>query len=173
MTSPKNFCHGAQIIWQIWSCDQSLVTLAFLWKKLKFGNSSISLREVITTSILKGFDQKNRFFQRWSWFKFNNLGLALGMALKFNTSVAKGSKVKVRKFWRPIPMFVEVTGKKLAGEAFCPPPPTWIGLRDLKTRASRHLFFQNQPCKHQNNVWTLFKANNKDNKMTSFWCFYL
>ena len=141
MTSPKNFCHGAQIIWQIWSCDQSLVTLAFLWEKLKFGNSSISLREVITTSILKGFDQKNRFFQRWSWFKFNNLGLALGMALKFNTSVAKGSKVKVRKFWRPIPMFVEVTGKKLVGEAFCPPPPNLNRVKRFKNSCQSAFIF--------------------------------
>ena len=28
----------------------------------KFGNSSISMREVIIISILKGFDQKNNFF---------------------------------------------------------------------------------------------------------------
>ena len=41
-------------------------------------NSSISMREVITTFILKGFGQKNRFFEGWSWFKFNNLGLARG-----------------------------------------------------------------------------------------------
>ena len=45
----------------------------------KFGNSSISMREVITTSILSGFDQKKHFFERWSWFKFINLGLTLGM----------------------------------------------------------------------------------------------
>ena len=30
------------------------------------------------------------------WFKFNNLGLALGMALKFSISVAKGLKLKVK-----------------------------------------------------------------------------
>ena len=29
---------------------------------------------------------------------FNNLGLALGITLKFYTSVAKGLKLKVRKF---------------------------------------------------------------------------
>ena len=34
-----------------------------------------------------------------SWFKFNHVGLALGMALKFYTSVAKGLKVKIRKSW--------------------------------------------------------------------------
>ena len=29
----------------------------------------------------------------WSWFKLNNLGMTLGMALKFYTSVAKGLKL--------------------------------------------------------------------------------
>ena len=62
------------------------------------------MREVIITSILQGFD-------RLSWFKFNNLGLALGIEFKFYTSVAKGLKLKVRKFWRLIPTFVEVTGE--------------------------------------------------------------
>ena len=37
-------------------------------------------------------------FERWSWFKFNNLGVALGTNLKFCTSVAKRLKLKVRKF---------------------------------------------------------------------------
>ena len=35
------------------------------------------------------------------------------MTFKFYTSVAKGLKLKARKFWRLIPTFVEVTGKKL------------------------------------------------------------
>ena len=56
----------------------------------KFGNFSISVREAIIMSILQEFHQKNHFFERWSWFKFNNLGLALGMTLKFYTSVAEG-----------------------------------------------------------------------------------
>ena len=60
------------------SCDQSLVTLAF-----------------IITSILKGFDQKNQFFEGRSWFTFNNLELALGMALKLYTSATKELKLKV------------------------------------------------------------------------------
>ena len=70
------------------------------------------MREIIITSILKGFDPKTAFFE--GWFKFNNLGLALGMALKFYTSAAKGLKLKVRKFWGLIPSFAEVTAKKLA-----------------------------------------------------------
>ena len=49
-----------------------------------------------------------------------NLGLALGMALKFYTGVGKGLKLKIRKIWRLIPTFVEVTGEKLVG-GFLPP----------------------------------------------------
>ena len=88
----------------------------------KFGNSRISMREVIITSILSGFDQKY-FFKEWSWFKLNNLGLALDMALKFYTIVAKRLKLKVRKFWGLIPRFVEVTGEKLIGGLFDLPTP--------------------------------------------------
>ena len=57
----------------------------------KFDNSSASVIEVITTSILQDLTSKTTFFEGRSWFKFNNLGLGLGIALKFYTSVAKGS----------------------------------------------------------------------------------
>ena len=43
------------------------------------------------------------------------MGLALGKNLKFCSSVVKGLKVKVRKFWEPNSKFVEVTRKKLVG----------------------------------------------------------
>ena len=65
--------------------------------------------------------RKTTFFEGWSWFKFNNLGLTLSMALKFYTAVAKGLKVKVRTVWGPIPTFVEVTGEKLVEGLFAPP----------------------------------------------------
>ena len=71
------------------------------------------MREVIITSILQGFDLKNRFIEGWSWFKFNYFGLALGIALKFYTSVEKELKLKFRKFLQLTPTFVEVTGEKL------------------------------------------------------------
>ena len=57
--------------------------------------------------------RKTTFFEGWSWFKFNNLGLALGRNLKFYTSLSKGLRLKVRKFWGLILTFVEVTGEKL------------------------------------------------------------
>ena len=64
---------------------------------------------------------KTANFDRWSRFKFNNLELALGTNLKFYNSVAKGLKLKVRKFWGLTPTFVEVTGEKLVG-VFDPSP---------------------------------------------------
>ena len=37
--------------------------------------------------------------------------------------MAKGLKLKVKKFWGLIPTFVEVTGEKLVGMAFLPSLP--------------------------------------------------
>ena len=48
------------------------------------------------------------------------------MILKFLKKVAKGLKLKVRKFWRLIPKFTEVAGIKLVGEFF------GIGLRNYQ-----------------------------------------
>ena len=61
----------------------------------KFGNFSISMREVNITSILQWFDQENHIF----W----------GVVL-----------VKVRKFLELISTFVEVTGEKLVEGASHP-----------------------------------------------------
>ena len=66
----------------MWSCDQSLQFYERSYRKL-----------------FSEFDQKNTFFEGWSWFKFNNLGLALGIALEFFAGLAKGLKLKVRKLW--------------------------------------------------------------------------
>ena len=80
------------------------------------------MRKVIITSILEGFDQK--IFEGWSWFKFSNLGLALGKNLKFYSSVAKGLKLKIGKFCGLYPTFVEVTEEKLVGwRGFLRPSP--------------------------------------------------
>ena len=66
--------------------------------------------------------RKTAFFEGWSWFKFDNLGLALGTKLKFYTNVDKGLKLKVKKLWGPT--FVEVSGEKLVEGLFGQPPPT-------------------------------------------------
>ena len=95
------------------------------------GNSSITMREVIITSIFWGLDQKTFLFEGLSWFRFNYLGLVLGMTSKYDSSLAKGLKLSVRKFWRLISVFK----KKLLGKIwnwsvlFDPSPSFWIGLR--------------------------------------------
>ena len=61
----------------------------------------------------KDLTRKTAFIEGWSGFKFNNLGLTLGTNLKFYTSVEKGLNLRVRKFWRLIRMFVDITGKNL------------------------------------------------------------
>ena len=73
------------------------------------------MRKVLITSVLQGFEQKTSFFEACFWFKFNSLGLALGVVFKFYTSVAKLLKIKVRKILGLIPTFEEVKGKKLVG----------------------------------------------------------
>ena len=57
-----------------------------------------------------------------SWPKFSNLGLELGITLKFYTSVVKGLKLKIRNFWGISPAFVEVAGEKLVVGDLCDPP---------------------------------------------------
>ena len=69
------------------SCDSNYIVNMVLWPKI--GNSSISHRELLW------FDKKNNKFLGGSWFNFNNLGLALGIGLKFCTS--KWVKTKRQK----------------------------------------------------------------------------
>ena len=72
--------------------------------------------------------RKTTFFERSS-FKFNNLGRALGIALKFYTSVAKELKLKLTKFCGLITRFVDNTGEKLVGGPFCTPYPILNSLK--------------------------------------------
>ena len=65
----------------------------------KFGESSISMKGAIITSILYGFDQKIKFFEECFWFKVNNMVLEQGLTLNFYTSVTEGLKLKARKIW--------------------------------------------------------------------------
>ena len=60
-----NKCHDViirvdDVTNKILSRDPNHIADVFMWPK--FGDSSISMSEVIKTSILQGFDQKNHFF---------------------------------------------------------------------------------------------------------------
>ena len=61
--------------------DQSFVTLAFLWDKLSW------------PQFYKDLSRKNFFLIFGFWFKFNTLGLAIGMVLSFHQY---GKKVKTK-----------------------------------------------------------------------------
>ena len=87
----------------MWSCDQNLVTLAHLRRKLS------------KPQFYNNMTKKSTFFEGWSCFKFNNLKQALRIALKFYTIVAKALKLKFRKFWGLVSTFVKVIEKKLVG----------------------------------------------------------
>ena len=52
--------HVDDVTNKILSHDSNYIIDVLMWPR--FGNSSISMRQVITTSILQGFDQKHRFF---------------------------------------------------------------------------------------------------------------
>ena len=92
------------------------------------------MREVIITSILEAFYRKTTFLDGWSWFKFHNFGLALGMTLKLYTSTAKGLKTKFQKVLGTNCYVCRSYRKKLIGGLFVPPPPApshfGIGLKN-------------------------------------------
>ena len=121
--------HKVFLFWLPMCYLLKLLEHTFLYDIYK-SNSSISMREVIITSIHKDLPEKPLF---WGvvWFKFNNLWLALGMASKFYNSVAKGWKLKVKKSWGLTPTFAEVTGEKLVEGTFCRP------LLGLKQKADK------------------------------------
>ena len=82
MTLLTKFYYVTQFILQMWPCDLSLINLNFYEKSFHDLNF---IRILLEKTIF--------FFESCSWFKFNNLGLAISMALKVCTSVAKGLKL--------------------------------------------------------------------------------
>ena len=70
----------------MFSCDQTLVTVAFLREKLS------------QPQLYKGLTRKTTFFEEWSWFRFNDLGLALGTNFKCYNRVAKVFELKSGSF---------------------------------------------------------------------------
>ena len=111
MASPKNLWH-----------DSNYIVHVFMWPR--FGNSSISMSEVMTTHFYKDLTRKTAFLRD---------GLGSSSIIRDWRSVQtwnftpvweKGQKVS--KFWGLIPKFVEVTGKKLVEAP--PPPLSWISL---------------------------------------------
>ena len=106
MASLTKFYPVIQIMLQMWPCNQSWVMLAFLLEKFS------------KTQFYNNLTRKTNFFPGCSWFRFNNLRLALAMALHFYTSVTKNLVLKVKKFWELISTFFGL-------------PLSWIRLKNL------------------------------------------
>ena len=104
---------------KILSRDSKFIVDVIMWPK--FFKSSIFIRELIITSILTVFDQKKHFLEEWPWFKFNNFWLALGIGLKFYTSVTKQLNLKVTLLLELILIFAEFAGEKHVGGFFLLP----------------------------------------------------
>ena len=118
-TSSTKFLQVTQIMLQMWTYDQSLVTL---WAILS-GEFQFQFYNDLT--------RKTIFFKGWYWLKVNNLGVALVLALKFYNSLIKGLKLKVRKFLSNLlhfKMFDNVWLEKLVGKQWKTLPSSWIGL---------------------------------------------
>ena len=77
--------------------------------------------------------RKIAFFEGWSWFKFNNLGLALSTNLKFCTSVARVKTKSQKIFGAKSNVCRSYRGKTGRG-AFLHPPPLII-MNRVKTEA--------------------------------------
>ena len=76
------------------------------------------------------------------------------MVLKLYTSVAKGLKLKVRKFWGLIPTFVKFTNFEMAMQKFCYTLRVIFisnGIESLKKQNSLHciVFSKIQPMEAQ------------------------
>ena len=74
------------VINKISSRDSNYIVDVVKWPK--FGNSSISVETYHNSNFIRIWQEKS-LFEGWYWLEFNNLGLALGMALKFCTNMTK------------------------------------------------------------------------------------
>ena len=98
----------------------SLLKITVFWKK-GYG-VIIFVHDVTNQILLQGFDQKSHFFEGCSWIKFNNLELALGMALTLH-QCDKKVKTKSQKVLRANSYIcISYRGKIGRGCLFAPPP---------------------------------------------------
>ena len=80
-----------KVLWH----DSNYIVDVFMWPT--FGDSSISMREVITTSILKEFGEKNRPFWRVVLVQVQELGTGINYKLEALHQCGKKVKTKSQK----------------------------------------------------------------------------
>ena len=113
-----------EVINKISSGDSSHIVNVVMW--IKFGNPSITMRELVINCFYKNLTRKINFFEGCSWFKFKSLGLTPGMALEFYISVAIELNLKVKVFRANYNVCRNYRGKREHFALFSlnHPPPT-------------------------------------------------
>ena len=111
------------------SHESNYIMYVLMWPK--FGNSRICIREVIITSILQGFDQKNRFFWGVVLVQVQYFGTDTRCKLEILHQPVKRIKTKSQKVLVANPYVCRsCRGKNWWQELFC--PPSWIGLKHVQ-----------------------------------------
>ena len=77
---------------KILSCESNYIVEVVMWPK--FGNSSISMSEVIITSILQGYDQKKQSFWGVLFFQVQQFGTDNRYGLEILHQCDKSVKTK-------------------------------------------------------------------------------
>ena len=130
--------------------------------------------------------EKPLFFEGWSSFKFNNFGLALGMTLKFYTSVSKGLRLKFEKFWGTYSTVCRSYKGKAGMRSLFDSlsPSSWIGLKvNVNEHQMGSMLFGNgmnplskwllKPCIFSQTHSLQEKLQQKYFQLEQQWCVYL
>ena len=104
---------------KVLSRNSNYIIAVFMWPK--FVNSNISMKSYYNLNFIRIWPEKP-FFEGCSWFKFNNLGLVLDMALlQFYTSVANWwVKIKSHKVFEANSYVCKSYRRKTGKELFRP-----------------------------------------------------
>ena len=108
--------------------------------------------------------RKTAFFEELLWFKFNNLGLALGTNLKCYTILhqcGKTVKTKTQKVLGANSYVCKVTGEKQVRGPFCPPPPPPI-LKKVKVNKENYCKEWKKSVKH--NDWIFVQGSSPSHR---------
>ena len=80
------------------------------------------MKEVIITSVFFDLTRKTKFFERVLLVQVQQFGTSTSYGLKFYTSVARGLKLKVRKFFAAISYICRSYRRKTGCRPFRPYP---------------------------------------------------
>ena len=108
------------------SRDSSYIVDVVMWPK--FGNTSISMREVIITSILQEFDKKHCFSWRVVLVQVHKFGTVTRYRLENLHQCGKMVKTKSQKDLLAN-SYICRSSRRKTGDLLPPPlPPSWIGV---------------------------------------------